>query len=299
MVEIFDLLQGAPALTPAAPLSLAMGNFDGVHLGHRALISEAVAAANEMGLLPAVWTFDRNPSGAPEISTPSEKAELCAALGVRYLIRCPFDGVRGTEAADFVNELLIGRLKVRAAVCGFNHRFGKNGAGDSDLLRRLMTESGGVCRVIEPVYYGGEPVSSSRIRSALAEGGVESANAMLGRRFSLSGEVTHGNEIGRTLGFPTVNIPVSAGAARLLSGVFVTRCMGLPAVSNVGSRPTVTDSSEIVCETHIIGYGGDLYGRTLKVEFLSRIRPEIKFASLDGLIAQLKSDVDFAINFKE
>ena len=298
MVEIVDLLQGAPVLEPEAPLSLAMGNFDGVHLGHRALIAEACAMAGSE-LLPAVWTFDRNPSGAPEISPPDEKARLCATLGVRYLIRCPFDGVRDTDAVDFVRELLIKRLGVRAAVCGFNHRFGKNGAGTPDLLCRVMGEAGGVCRVVGAVEYQGQPISSSRIRAALAGGDIRSANAMLGRRFSLRGEVVHGNEIGRTMGFPTVNMPVFAGCAELLSGVYVTRCLGLPAVSNVGRRPTVTDSQKIVCETHIIGYEGDLYGQTLEVEFLSRIRPEIKFSSIEALSDQLKSDVGFAINFKE
>ena len=270
MVEIIDLLQGAPVPYPEAPLSLAMGNFDGVHLGHRALIAEAVAVAAAERMLPAVWSFDRNPSGAPELSSVDEKAEICAALGARYLIRCPFDEVRRTDAEDFLRGLLIGRLGVRAAVCGFNHRFGKNGAGTPDLLGRVMEEIGGLCRIVRAVELDGSPISSSRIRAALAEGDVESANVMLGRRYSLSAP-----------------------------GVYVTECMGIRSVTNVGRRPTVTDSGEPVLETHIIGYEGDLYGQTLEVAFLRRIRPEIKFASLGELADQLKRDVEFAVNFKE
>lgn len=299
MVEIIDLLQGAPVPYPEAPLSLAMGNFDGVHLGHRALIAEAVAVAAAERMLPAVWSFDRNPSGAPELSSVDEKAEICAALGARYLIRCPFDEVRRTDAEDFLRGLLIGRLGVRAAVCGFNHRFGKNGAGTPDLLGRVMEEIGGLCRIVRAVELDGSPISSSRIRAALAEGDVESANVMLGRRYSLSGEITHGNEIGRTLGFPTVNQRPDPVRAPIAPGVYVTECMGIRSVTNVGRRPTVTDSGEPVLETHIIGYEGDLYGQTLEVAFLRRIRPEIKFASLGELADQLKRDVEFAVNFKE
>ena len=299
MVEIIDLLQGAPVLAPAAPLSLAMGNFDGVHIGHRALISAAVGLASEEGLLSAVWTFDRNPSGAPVISTHAEKAEIAAALGVRYLIRCRFEEVRGLDAESFVGDILIRRLGVRAAVCGFNHRFGKNGAGTPDLLCRVMRESGGDCRIIDPVYYAGQPVSSSRIRAALAEGKIEAVNAMLGRRFRVCGEVIHGNEIGRTLGFPTLNQRLDPDRAALPDGVYVTRCMGMPSVTNIGSRPTVTASGQVFCETHIIGFDDDLYGKQLEVEFLARIRPERKFASIGELADQLKRDIERAVNFKE
>ena len=298
MVEIIDLLQGAPVSHPEAPLSLAMGNFNGVHLGHRALIEQAVAAAGT-DALPAVWTFDRNPSGAPELSSAAEKEELCALLGVRYLIRCPFDEVRGMEAADFVRKLLIDRLGVRSVACGFNHRFGKNGAGTPELLCRVMEEIGGSCRIVGAVELGGQPISSSRIRTALAEGDVQTANAMLGRRYSIRGEITHGNEIGRTLGFPTVNQRPCGNRAPICPGVYVTSCMGIRSVTNVGCRPTVTDSGELVFETHIIGFEGDLYGQVLEVEVLCRIRPEIKFASVTELADRLQCDIDFAINFKE
>ncbi len=295
MVEIFDLSQGAPAIAPAAPLSLALGNFDGVHLGHRALLEEAKRAADGIGGLCAVWTFDRNPSGAPEISSPDEKAELFAELGVRYLIRCSFDEVRSIEPEAFVRDILIARLGVKVAVCGFNHRFGHRGSGDPSLLVREMERAGGRCVTVGAVDFEGDAVSSSRIREALANGDMRRANAMLARPFRLRAEVTHGNEIGRTLGFPTINQRFDPRGAVLRLGVYATRCMGYPSVSNVGTRPTVTDSREIVCETHIIGFDGRLYGDTVTVEFLDFLRPERKFESLDALRDQLRLDIEKAI----
>lgn len=296
MVEIFDLLQGAPVMAPAAPLSLALGNFDGVHLGHRELLSKAKQAADNKGLLAAVWTFDRSPSGAPEIMGARDKAELFAELGMRYLIRCSFEAVRGMEPALFVRQILVERLGVRIAICGFNHRFGYRGSGGPELLRREMEAAGGECITVGAVEFGGEAVSSSRIREALAEGDIPLANAMLARRFCLKSEVIHGNEIGRTLGFPTLNQRFAPGAAVPKKGVYITRCLGRPSVSNVGTRPTVTDSAEVFCETHVIGLDSYLYGETVTVEFLQFLRPERKFESLDALGDQLRRDIESAVN---
>ena len=294
MIEIYDFVKGSAVDNPAEPLSLALGSFDGVHVGHRALLEAARTAAAECGAVPAVWTFEKSPSGAPELTPKAEKLRIFAALGMRYAIVCPFEEVKSMPAKEFVSELLIGRLGVRAAVCGFNHRFGRGGAGDAALLERLMRESGGICRIIEPVTYGGAVVSSSRIRTALAEGQVEEAAAMLERPFALCAEVDHGRKLGRRLGFPTVNQRFPRGHALPGLGVYACRCMGRAAVCNIGTRPTVTDSDEVICETHIIGYDGDLYGKELRVELLSFLRPEQKFASLEELSAQLERDINAA-----
>lgn len=294
MLEITDLSQGAPVIAPAAPLSLALGSFDGVHIGHRALLEETKRAAAEKGLLCAVWTFDCNPSGAAGISSDKEKERLFASLGMRYMIRCPFEEVRRLPPEEFVRSILAERLGVGVAVCGFNHRFGHMGAGDPDLLTREMAKTGAETRIVDPVMYKGKAVSSSRIRTALADGDIESANAMLARPFALTAPVIHGNEIGRTIGFPTVNQHFAPGRAVPKQGVYACRCMGAPAVANIGTRPTVTADGEVVCETHIIGYRGDLYESDVTVEFLAYLRQERKFPSLAELSAQLERDAQRA-----
>lgn len=291
MIEIYDFIKGSAVEIPAEPLSLALGNFDGVHLGHRALLDEAVKAASDTGCAGAVLTFDRNPSGAPALTPTVEKLRLFKKSGLRYAVICPFDGVRHLTAEQFVCDILVGRLGTRIAVCGFNHRFGHRGAGEPELLSRLMEAHGGSCRTVAPVLYGGEPISSSRIRTALAEGNIDDANAMLGRPYSIATEVVHGRALGRKLGFPTINQRFEAGQALPKRGVYSCRCLDMPAVCNVGVRPTVEDSDEVVCETHIIGYEGDLYGKKLRVHFLKFLRGEQRFDSLEALSAQLEKDI--------
>lgn len=292
MIEIYDFSKGSAVDLPAEPLSLALGSFDGVHLGHRALLDEAVESASALGLAGAAMTFDRNPSGAPTLTSLDEKLALFEAAGLKYAVICRFDRLRELEAEDFVRKVLIERLGARLTVCGFNHRFGKAGGGDPALLERIMRESGGDCRTLPAVLFEGEPVSSSRIRAALSKGDIESASAMLGRPYSICGEVVHGRALGRTLGFPTVNQRLDPERALPARGVYACRCLDRPAVCNIGVRPTVDDSQELLCETHIVGFEGDLYGSPLRVTLLRFLRPEMRFDSLDALRAQLALDIE-------
>ncbi len=291
-MRIIDLDRGVPVSSPAAPLSIALGSFDGVHVGHRALITEA---AGFKGGVPAVWTFDANPFGTPYLTELGEKLRLFRLYGAGYAVVSSFGEIRDLPPGEFVGMLRsIGAI---CAVCGFNFSFGKDRAGDASLLEELCAGNGMECRVVPPVKAGGAEVSSSRIRRALANGEVELANLMLGRNYSFTYPVVHGNEIARTLGYPTANQLVPAGRAPMRRGVYVTLCRGLPSVTNVGVRPTVCSESELVCETHVIGNAGDLYGSELTVEFLSFIRDERAFGSLGELKEQLGRDAERALGY--
>ena len=291
---IVNIEGGATAQSPRAPLSIALGNFDGVHVGHARLLERAVRHAKEAGCVSAAWTFDGNPFGVPYITSTKEKLELFEAAGIGCAIVCRFDAVREKSPAEFAD--MLASLGAVHCVCGFNYTFGAGGAGDADALRSLLGERGIGCEVADPVILPGDdlPVSSTRIREALAAGDVEAAARMLGRPYSFTYPVTHGNEIGRAIGFPTVNQKLPPDRAALKRGVYVCRCLGHAAVTNVGTRPTVCDSDEVICETHIIGYEGDLYGVPVEVDFLKFIRDERKFASLDELKARLAADVEIA-----
>ena len=267
---VINIEGGAPAQSPNAPLSIALGNFDGVHLGHAKLIGAAAQAARRIGAKCAVWTFTANPFGAPCLTSLEERLELFESLGADIAVVCPFEEIRGLSPAGFVD--LIASLGAVRCTCGYDYTFGAGAAGGVETLRALAGGRGMECDVIGRVCLpGGETVSSTRIRE-------------------FTYPVTHGNEIGRTLGFPTINQVFPADRVQPRRGVYVCRCLGRPAVTNVGVRPTVSDAGEVICETHIIDYSGDLYGKSVKVEFVKFIREERKFSSLSELKEQLARD---------
>ena len=286
-MTIIDLGTGAAVDMPSVPLSIALGSFDGVHVGHRAIIARAAAIAPQ-GAAPAVWTFAENPFGVPCLTSPEEKLGLLAECGAKYAIVCKFDEVASLAPEEFVDQL-IGFGAV-ALTCGFNYTFGAGKSGDADTLVRLCGERGLRCAVVDRVDVGGERVSSTRIRELIAAGAVDKAAELLGRPYSVTAPVEHGNKLGRTIGFPTINQHISADRAIPGRGVYASRCMDMPAVTNVGVRPTVTDDGEVVCETHIIGDCGDLYGKIVTVRLLRFLRDERKFKSLEALKPQLQID---------
>ena len=286
---IIDLDRGAPVSSPAAPLSIALGSFDGVHIGHRELIRRAASAVSgRENAVCAVWTFNRNPFGIPYLTELDEKLELFRISGARYAVVCTFEEVSRLSPEEFVD--LLHASGVIRCVCGYNYTFGKEKAGNAERLKSLCAEKGMDCETVDRIELNGEEVSSTRIRRLLAEGDVLTANSLLGRRYSITYPVTHGNEIGRTLGFPTANQIIPEGRAPLRRGVYITGAKGFPSITNIGVRPTVCNDGGIVCETHIIGFDGDLYGEKLTVEFRSFLREEQKFASLDDLKLRLESD---------
>ena len=282
---------------------IALGFFDGVHLGHGALLSKTVERAAELGYSPAVMTFDRHPSvflkrePVPLLNTPADRADLMKRLyGIREVIFAPFDAKRLQEPWDaFLERYLVGQLHARHAVCGHNYHFGYKGLGDPEKLRRWCRERGLGCDVIEEVTLDAQPVCSTRIRSLLTRGDLETANRCLGHPHCLSGEVVKGRHIGRTLGIPTANLRIPAGILELPHGVYATRVWAAGeshiAVTNVGSRPTV-NGHHVTVEPWILDFDKDLYGQTIRVDFHAFLRPEKKFDSLEALQAEIRRNAD-------
>ena len=278
--------------TPEGELAAALGSFDGLHLGHRQVIGNTLSVP---GLRPAVITFQQNPSVSlqkkpvPLLTTNEQKLALLEEMGVEVVYLLPFDRIRDMEPEDFV-EALYRVCRIRALSCGFNFRFGKNGRGDAGLLKELCREKGIELSVTPPVSVAGETVSSTRIRACLEQGDVQQAGQLLGRPFGYDFEVTHGRQLGRTWGTPTINQPFPAGYVLPRFGVYASLVevegQKYYGVTNIGVKPTV-GSDCALSETWIPEFSGDLYGKKVPVELLDFIRPERKFDSLE----QLKNEI--------
>lgn len=281
------------------PSVVAIGNFDGVHVGHQALLHELFAAGRRHGGVPTVYTFDPAPTAVvaphrhqPRLQTLAARVARLRASGVASVVVEPFTAAFASlPADDFVRSVLVARLGARALVVGHDFRFGNMRAGDAAFIRRLAPDVELV--EVPAVESGGSPVSSSRIRKLLAGGEVEAAAALLGRPWSLSGVVVRGQARGRTLGFPTANV-AQREELQPASGVYAVRVrlpegQELPGVANLGTRPTVggVDRS---AEVHLFDFSGDLYGQELEVSLVARLREERRFASLDALTAQIARD---------
>jgi riboflavin kinase/FMN adenylyltransferase len=286
------------------PCAVALGVFDGVHLGHRAILGTAVSRARAGGLEAWACTFDRHPM---EVLQPERAPALITTLGERLALIAD-TGIDGTvvlaftrqlaaiEPEAFVKDALLGRLRARQIVVGYNHRFGRGARGDARLLAELGQRLGFEAHVVPPLAVDGVPVSSSEIRVALQSGDVEAAARFLGRPYALEGIVSAGAGRGRTLGFPTANLDPDR-AVLVAHGVYGCRARVeqryFGAVVNVGVRPTFGETT-LAVEAHLLDFAGDLYGRPLRLEFLARLRDERRFASVDDLRAQIARDVESA-----
>lgn len=282
---------------PKQNTSVALGFFDGVHRGHEEVVRTAVES--RCGTLKTVLTFSR-PAGRKASSllmTASLKQRVLDSLGVQCLIVLPFDQIRDLAPAEFVRDVLHGCLRAENVVCGFNYRFGRHAAGDTDTLETLCREQGIGVKVCSPVLDGGIPISSTRIREALSQGNAEEAARLLGRPFSFDFEVVHGDERGRLLGSPTINQPFPVDFVRPRFGVYVaSACVDgrwHPAVSNIGMRPTV-GADCLRAETYLLGYSGDLYGRKIPVRIHRFLRDETRFHSLGELKEAIQRDAETA-----
>ena len=283
------------------PSAMALGTFDGLHKGHTAVISRA-AEFRAQGLEPCVLLFDRHPQ---QILTGKAPAEILPAslrikelekMGVRHFT-VSFEEVRSLSAREFVEEILMKKLDAKAVCCGYDYRFGHDGAGDAALLKKLGKELGLAVKVVSAVKYEGEPVSSTRIRTAVESGDIEAANAMLGRAFSYNFEVIGGKKLGRLLGVPTINQSFPEGFVIPKYGVYVSRAFAdgcwHAAVTDIGFRPTFNESI-LRSETCISDFSGDLYGQHIEVGLLKYLRPEEKFASPQALRGQITRDIQSA-----
>jgi riboflavin kinase/FMN adenylyltransferase len=283
------------------PTAVALGVFDGVHLAHRAILGAAVAGARAADIAAVACTFDRHPAEvlqpdrAPApITTLDERLGLIAETGVEATIVLAFTReLAAVEPEAFVKDILLTRLHAREIVVGFNHRFGHRARGDARLLETLAEGLGFQAHVVPPLEIDGVPVSSTEIRAALQRGDVRRAARFLGRPYAIVGSVAAGAGRGRTLGFPTANI---APDRQLLipTGVYLGRVSvdgrPRPAVVNVGVRPTFGETI-LAIEAHLLNFSGDLYGRTVRLELLDRLRDEMRFGSVDELKAQIERDI--------
>jgi len=287
----------------SSPFSVALGNFDGVHLGHAELIKKCVEHAKSKHIASAVWTFSDNAGqlpnkpGVPYITSAAEKLKLIASLGVDFAILEDFEDVRGLSPEDFVRQRLVGQYGAVCAVCGYNFRFGKGGAGTGETLAQLMKPY--ECMIVPPFYCEDAPVSSSAVRRLIEDGDMMSARRLLGRPFFINSEVVHGKELGRTMGIPTINQFFEKGQIVPKHGIYacIVNICGIPykGVTNVGVRPTVDgESGKVNCETHIIDFEGWLYGETVKVSFIDKLRDEQRFSDITVLRAQIKKDAEAA-----
>lgn len=294
-MKILDLNIRAECLLPDNA-AVALGNFDGVHVGHQRLFD---ALGDD--LPRAVFTFTDLCREKSVICETDERLELMRTQGIRYAVLVSFGEVCKMSTLDFA-DFLAKDLNVRRVVCGYNFTFGSGGRGTAEELYRLVTERGLECTVVPPVTLDGESVSSTAIRCLLRRGDAARAAAMLGRHHFVRFPVIHGRELGRTIGVPTINQRFPENALVPRYGVYSVRVtVGdavYPGVCNVGVRPTVADlpgeGVEPFAETHIIGFNGWLYGESVRVEFVRFIRPEMKFPSLDALKDQIRSDIENA-----
>lgn len=300
------IVERLEAIVPR-PRALALGTFDGVHVGHRAVIGRAVELGRERGLTSAAVTFDRHPlavidpARAPRLLTPLEdKVRLIGELGPDELVVLPFDQhLASLTPADFCADVLAKVLDARVVVVGENYNFGAGGAGDAGQLRACGVAHGFVTEVVTLVTEHGAPISSTRIRRLLHDGELEEVREILGRPPTASGLVVHGDKRGRTLGVPTANIDIEAGTIFPGRGVYAARISvggrWYRAAVNIGHNPTFHSRDEqtthVTVEAHLMGFAGDLYDQELRVDFLHKIRDERRFDGIEELVAQMRRDI--------
>ena len=296
------ILRGLESVPPdVRPSVVALGIFDGVHLGHRAILGTAITRAREAGLEAVACTFEPHPmevlqpDRAPRpITTLADRLVLIGEAGVDAAVVLAFTReLAAVEPEAFVKDVLLERLRAREIVVGYNHRFGRGARGDARLLEDLATRAGFRAHVVPPMTVDGAAESSSEIRSSLQRGDVVAAARSLGRPYAIAGTVTSGAGRGRTLGFPTANIesdrPLLVSRGVYWGRVHVDQGQH-SAVVNVGVRPTFGETT-LAVEAHLLDFTGDLYGRHVRLDFLDRLRDEMRFPSVEDLKAQVFRDI--------
>ena len=290
---------------PFRNAAITIGNFDGVHIGHQALLHEVVETADRIDGTAVAMTFEPhpmrvlNPEGYPALITLFEqKSELIAAAGIDVLLAVPFtQGFAGIPARDFIEELLIGRIGMRAIVVGKDYAFGKNREGDLNTLQGWTDELGFQVRLVDWIQgpkNGGHRISSTKIRQLIEDGRMDQAQRLLGRHYQIRGDVTHGRDRGgKLLGFPTANITLQDELCPKTGVYAVTVETGdqiYQGVANIGYSPTFADHLFTV-EVHILDFDSDIYGQKIRVNFVERLRDEKKFSGIDALSEQIRKDI--------
>jgi len=289
-----------PRLKDISPV-ITIGNFDGVHLGHQKVVSQTISLAKARETNSLVMTFAPhtrtllNSKHPPTLlNTPSQKIELIEKMGVDFLLMVDFtDEFSHTTPEEFVSSFLVDKLRIRGVCLSSKFRFGHQGKGDVQLLKRLGEVHGFEVVKVEKVYIGNRPVDSTRIRGLIREGRVEGASLLLGREYFVDGRVTRGERRGVSLGYPTANIQPEN---ELLPGfgVYITRCFlrgdPLPSITSLGVRPTFGENTPIL-ETHILGFSQEIYGESIRLYFHKKLRDEKRFPHPDSLREQIRRDV--------
>ena len=296
-----QVFRGIPRPNERASCALTIGNFDGVHRGHQALLARVVAAARARGIASAVMTFEPHPrelftpDRAPmRISGMRDKLEALADHGIDRVIVQHFNRSFAAQSADAFVELLAQGCRARWVLVGDDFRFGARRAGDVALLQRHASHGAFELEQMPTVVEGEQRISSSAVRHALAAGDLGRAAQLLGRAYAISGRVLHGRKLGREMGFPTMNLRI-AHRHPAVQGVFVVRVHGLgpearPGVASVGLRPTVEDSGRWMLEVHLFDFAEHVYGRLVRVEFMQKLRDEVRYASIGELTAAIADD---------
>jgi len=294
-MRILDFRAGA---ADGVPCVIALGGFDGMHIGHKRLLAEAVKLAATCDAEPCVFTFsDLSFKGMPQLLSTEDKYAKMEAAGIRRVYVATFDDVRRLSPWEFFLRLSQ-TARLRGLVCGFNFRFGAGGVGTPGTLTALAQNAGVPTVVVPPVSLDGMTVSSTAVRTALTDGRPEKAAALLGGPYTLSGNVVHGKGLGHTLSFATLNLPLDPHLLVPRKGVYLTVCRtdgtNYPAVSNIGVRPTVEKNASPNCECHLLTEVGELYGHRLQVSLLRFLRDELPFSDVRTLQQQVARDTGYA-----
>ncbi|MBI1770981.1 MAG: bifunctional riboflavin kinase/FAD synthetase [Burkholderiales bacterium] len=305
------VFRGLPNAASRAPCALAIGNFDGVHLGHQTLLARLRDAATRLDIEAAVMTFEPHPraffaqmqgdlSKAPtRIANLRDNMASLQAAGVDRVIVEHFNAhFAALSPQDFIEKVLVDGLHVKWVMVGEDFRFGAKRVGDIATLTEAGQRFGFTVETLPSVQNKGVRISSSAVRLALANGDFDEAEALLGHPYRISGHVVHGQKLGRTIGFPTLNLRI-AHHRPALNGIFIVQVHGLadqplPAVASLGVRPTVDDSGRVLLETHVFDYSGHAYGKVVQIEFLKKLRDEEKFIDLPTLTAAINKDAEQA-----
>ncbi len=289
------------------PVCIALGNFDGVHLGHKKLIEMTIDSAKEKSLCSAIFTFSENPKtifsdgNIKRIMHDTEKNSILEKMGIDILFNVPFDeSTMIMSPMSFLSDILIDRMNMRNLFCGYNFKFGHKGKGDVTFLEENASELGYKLNVMPEFRIDDKVVSSSLIRESVIEGDMQLCIKLLGRPYSISGDVVEGNKLGKHIGFPTSNLAIDPDIVSPRNGVFATYCIynnrKYPSITNIGIKPTVPGIHKKNMETHIFDFSDELYDKNITIEFIEKIRDEKKFTSFDDLSSQITKDCQSARN---
>ncbi len=285
------------------PTGVGLGNFDGLHIGHMALVNTLISESKLNGLDSMIYTFTKHPENilrrklfTPLLTTVNKKIQLLQETSLSYLYFDEFDeNYSRMKPESFVKDILIKRLGAKLAVAGFDYRFGYNGQGDVNLLKEMGKALNFRVIIIPPIKIDSEIVSSTKIRESVIKGDMPKVFKLLGRHYSITGEVANGRKQGSKLGFPTANLHPEDYLILPRNGIYITRTLMdgqfYPSVTNVGLNPTFGDFTKISVETHILNFNKDIYNKNIEVFFLAKIRPEKKFKSVEELVEQVHRDI--------